>query len=79
MLHYATSAQVVPFAGLREAAAGMANVTFAFPPNTNPVFKEETRSPAEVVAASQAPGYNEPGTRLDPESLETILTWLRPL
>jgi hypothetical protein len=62
---------------LRKAAAGMANVTFAFPPNANHVFKEETRSPAEVIAASQAPGYNEPGTRLDPESLETILTWLR--
>jgi len=24
-------------------------------------------------------GYNDPGTHLDPESVETILTWLRAL
>ena len=60
---------------LREAAAGMANVTFAFPPNANHVFKEDSRTPAEV-AASPGNGYNEPGTRLDPESLATILDWL---
>ncbi|WP_104088470.1 S9 family peptidase [Arthrobacter sp. GMC3] len=60
---------------LQEAAAGMANVTFAFPPNANHVFKEDTRTPAEV-AASPGNGYNEPGTRLDPEALETILSWL---
>jgi pimeloyl-ACP methyl ester carboxylesterase len=60
---------------LQSAAAGMANVTFVFPPNANHVFKEDLRTPAEV-AASPGSGYNEPGTRLDPESVETILNWL---
>lgn len=60
---------------LQAAADGMANVAFAFPPNANHVFKEDTRSPAEV-AASPGNGYNEPGTHLDPESLQTILDWL---
>jgi dienelactone hydrolase len=63
---------------LRRAARGMANVTFAFPPRANHVFKEDTRSPAEV-AASPGNGYNEAGTQLDPESIETILTWIRTL
>ena len=61
---------------LQEAAAGMANVTFAFPPNANHVFKEDTRGAAEAAGAPGT-GYNEPGTRLDPESLQTILAWLR--
>lgn len=60
---------------LQETAAGMTNVTFAFPPHANHVFKEDTRSPADV-AASPGNGYNEPDTHLDPESLETILAWL---
>ncbi|MCZ9882906.1 alpha/beta hydrolase family protein [Arthrobacter sp. B2a2-09] len=61
---------------LQETAAGMTNVTFAFPANANHVFKEDRRSPAEV-AASPGNGYNEPGTHLDQESLETIIAWLR--
>jgi dienelactone hydrolase len=60
---------------LRQAAAGMPNVAFAFPPHANHVFKEDTRSPAEAAAAP-GNGYNEPGTRLDPESLATVLAWL---
>lgn len=60
---------------LQETATGMRNVAFAFPPNANHVFKEDARNPAEV-AASAGNGYNEPGTHLDPESLETILSWL---
>ena len=60
---------------LQKIAAGMTNVTFAFPPNANHVFKEDTRRPAEV-AASAGNGYNDPGTHLDPESLETLLAWL---
>lgn len=59
---------------LQEAAAGMSNVTFAFPANANHVFKEELRTPTEV-AASPGSGYNEPGTHLDPETLDTILNW----
>lgn len=61
---------------LQHAAAGMANVTFAFPPTANHVFKEDTRTPAEV-ASTPGNGYNGAGTHLDPESLSTILTWLR--
>jgi dienelactone hydrolase len=61
---------------LREATAGMANVTFAFPPNANHVFKEDTRTASEIAAAPGS-GYNEPGTRVDPDSVETILSWLR--
>ncbi|MEA2828972.1 MAG: uncharacterized protein QOG43_3411 [Actinomycetota bacterium] len=57
------------------SAAGMANVTFAFPPNANHVFKEDKRTPAEVVS-SPGNGYNAPGTHLDPQSLSTILDWL---
>ena len=57
---------------LRQAAAGLANVAFAFPPNTNHVLKEDTRTPAEV-AASPGNGYNAPDTHLDPESLTTII------
>ncbi|WP_345764012.1 alpha/beta hydrolase family protein [Diaminobutyricibacter sp. McL0608] len=61
---------------LQRVAQGMNNVTFAFPPNANHVFKEDTRTPDEV-AASPGNGYNDPGTHLDPESLDTILGWLR--
>ena len=60
---------------LQRAAAGMANVTFAFPPYANHVFKEDRRTPAEVTA-SAGNGYNAPGTHLDPTSLSTILGWL---
>ncbi|MGV8858690.1 alpha/beta hydrolase family protein [Rhodoglobus sp.] len=60
---------------LEEAAAGMTNITVGFPANANHVFKEDRRSQTEI-AASPGSGYNEPGTRLDPESVETILSWL---
>jgi uncharacterized protein len=60
---------------LRKAAAGKANVSFSFPAKANHVFKEETREFAELATAPGT-GYNEPGTHLDPESLETILAWL---
>lgn len=60
---------------LQQAAAGMTNVEFAFPANANHVFKEDLRDLAEIAAAPGR-GYNEPGTRLDPESLETIMAWL---
>lgn len=60
---------------LEQAAAGKSNVTFAYPANANHVFKEDTRTPAELAAAPGT-GYNEDGTHLDPEALETILGWL---
>lgn len=60
---------------LQKAAAGNDRVTFAFPLNANHVFKEDERTPQEV-AASPGNGYNEPGTRLDPESVRIMLDWL---
>ncbi|MGV1004974.1 MAG: alpha/beta hydrolase family protein [Candidatus Nanopelagicales bacterium] len=60
---------------LQKAAEGCANVTFAFPENANHVLKEDTRTAAEIAAAPGT-GYNEPGTRLDPEALDAILNWL---
>jgi pimeloyl-ACP methyl ester carboxylesterase len=60
---------------LQAAAAEMSNITFAFPPTANHVLKEDTRTTAEVIA-TPGNGYNADGTRLDPEALNTILTWL---
>lgn len=61
---------------LQAVAAGKPNIEFAFPPNANHVFKEETRTVPEI-AASGAVEYNDDGKRLDPEALETILSWLK--
>ncbi len=63
---------------LERAAAGNDSVTFAYPANANHVFKHDTRTPAEMAAAPGA-GYNEDGTNLDPEALQTILDWLHPI
>jgi pimeloyl-ACP methyl ester carboxylesterase len=61
---------------LQAAGAATPDVTFAFPPNANHVVKEELR-PAAEVAAAPGSGYNEDGTRLDPEAVDVILGWLR--
>lgn len=61
---------------LERAAAGKDNVTFVYPVNANHVFKEDPR-PWTEVASAPGSGYNEDGTRLDPESVATILGWLR--
>jgi uncharacterized protein len=63
---------------LQASAAGMADVTFAFPPHANHVLKEDDRT-LEEVAATPGNGYNAHDTRLDPEALDTILRWLRAL
>lgn len=60
---------------LQRAAAGLTNIAFAFPENANHVLKEDVRPPEERAAAPGA-GYNEPGTRIDPEALDGILSWL---
>jgi len=60
---------------LQAVAAGMRNVTFAFPPDANHVFKQDTRPRAQVEAAPGS-GYNESDSPLDPESLSTILHWI---
>lgn len=61
---------------LQDAAAGMAEVTFAFPANANHVLKAETRSNAEVVASGDL-HYNDADARLDPEATDLITSWLR--
>jgi hypothetical protein len=60
---------------LERAAAGKDNLTFAYPANANHVFKEDVRT-LDDVAAALGNGYNQNGTHLDPEALETILDWL---
>lgn len=60
---------------LQTAAAGMPNIAFAYPPTANHVLKEETRTTSEVIS-TPGNGYNAEGTRLDPDALDTILTWL---
>lgn len=61
---------------LQQAAAGKENVTFLFPENVNHVLKQELRPRSELGLAGVMPDYNGPDTRLDPESLASILTWL---
>ncbi len=61
---------------LQEAAGDMSNVTFAFPANANHVLKEEQRSMSDIAASGDA-RYNDPDTRLDPETTDLIASWLR--
>ncbi|MEV8266596.1 alpha/beta hydrolase [Microbacterium sp. NPDC076911] len=63
---------------LERAATGNDHIVFAYPTNANHVFKEDTRTPVEIAAAPGAV-YNEDGTHLDPEALQTILGWLHPI
>ncbi|HLJ82203.1 MAG TPA: alpha/beta hydrolase, partial [Ktedonobacterales bacterium] len=61
---------------LQRAAAGHADVTFLFPENANHVLKQELRPRAELPPAEIATSYNGPDTRLDPDSMASILEWL---
>jgi len=61
-------------APLQAATREMSNITFAFPPGANHVFKHETRTPAEIVASGTS--YNDADTQLDTESLQIILDWI---
>jgi len=61
---------------LKLAAAGHEEVTFLFPENANHVLKEELRPRSELVPAEITESYNGPGTRLDPQALDSILEWL---
>nr|WP_274636498.1 hypothetical protein [Microbacterium bovistercoris] len=63
---------------LQRVVEARGDVTFAFPANANHVLKEDLRT-AEERATAPAVGYNEAGTRLDPEALGAILGWLRNL
>jgi alpha-beta hydrolase superfamily lysophospholipase len=61
---------------LKLAAAGHEEVTFLFPENANHVLKEELRPRSELVPVEITESYNGPDTRLDPETLASILEWL---
>ena len=63
---------------LQHAAAGHANVTFAFPPNANHVLKEEPRD-IPAVAASGNARYSDPATHLDQEAVGIVTSWLNDL
>jgi pimeloyl-ACP methyl ester carboxylesterase len=60
---------------LKRAAAGMANVTFAFPPDANHVLKHETHTRPEVLAGMGTP-YNDDSAVLDSEAMAVILGWM---
>ncbi len=61
---------------LQRAAAGHKNVTFLFPENVNHVLKQELRPRSQLVPAQIAESYNGPDTRLDAQTLASILEWL---
>jgi hypothetical protein len=61
---------------LKLAAAGHEEVTFLFPENANHVLKQELRPREDVVPAESAGSYNGPDTRLDPQTLASMLEWL---
>jgi uncharacterized protein len=61
---------------LQSAAAGREEVTFLFPENANHVLKQELRPRSELVPVEITESYNGPDTRLDPQSLASILEWL---
>jgi len=65
-------------APLEASAAGRPNVRIVRLPNANHVLKEDLRPLAEIA---QAPGtgYNEDGTRLDPQAVAAITGFLRSL
>jgi uncharacterized protein len=64
-------------APLRRAAEGHEDVTFLFPENANHVLKEELKPRAELAPAEVAAGYNSADARLDPDTMASIVGWLK--
>lgn len=62
---------------LQRAATGNEDVTFMYPENANHVLKEELRPRAELVTPTITESYNGPDTRLEPETLSSIVEWLK--
>jgi uncharacterized protein len=58
---------------LQHAAAGHEEVTFFFPENANHVLKQELRPRSGLAPAEVTQSYNGPETRLDPQTLVSIL------
>src|SRR5262249_36175585 len=61
---------------LQAAAAGRADVSFAFPEDANHVLKYEPRPRAELSTAEVTQRYNAPDAYLDPASMTRIQNWL---
>ncbi len=61
---------------LQHAAARHEEVSFFFPENANHVLKQELRPWSELVSPEVTQSYNAPDTRLDPQTLASILEWL---
>ena len=61
---------------LETAAAGISNVTFAYPENADHVLKYESRFREELTAAEVGVQYNAEGRVLDHDALSVIVEWL---
>lgn len=61
---------------LQQAARGHKDVTFLFPENANHVLKEELRPRSALVPAEMTESYNGPDTRMDGQTMSSILEWL---
>ncbi|HET9112168.1 MAG TPA: alpha/beta hydrolase [Ktedonobacterales bacterium] len=62
---------------LERAVAGRANVTFLYPENVNHVFKLELRPRSGLTAADVGARYNAPDAQLDPDTVTSMLQWLK--
>jgi len=61
---------------LETAAAGISNVTFAYPENADHVLKYESRFREELTATEVGVQYNAEGRVLDHYALSVIVEWL---
>ena len=61
---------------LQRAAAHLTDAAFAFPEHANHVLKHEPQ-PRAALSAADGLRYNSPEARLDPETVEVIVHWLR--
>jgi hypothetical protein len=62
---------------LHRAAAGRADITFAFPDDANHVLKHEPHPPGELTAEALFAAYNADDAVLDADATATVIDWLR--
>jgi uncharacterized protein len=62
---------------IRSAIEGRPQMTAAFPENANHVLKHEPQDRSDLAAGEVMARYNAADARLDPETVETIVAWLR--
>ncbi len=61
---------------LQKATAQKTNIAFVYPENANHVLKHD-KTPREQLTAQASLNYNAPDTKLDQETAETIINWLK--